>query len=107
MTIAQRPARSSPPRPQPFPGSEQSVDGAFGAFRFGCPLLWKAPCLRGAPSALAARLPPELYARRKTGIPLFIREQIAFQRALASQSEPPCPESRKSPTLLTIPRPCS
>jgi hypothetical protein len=28
----------------------------------------ETPCLRGAPSGLAARLPPELKARRKTGI---------------------------------------
>src|SRR4029079_19184952 len=31
----------------------------------------ESPCLRGAPSPLAARLPPELSARRKTGISSF------------------------------------
>ena len=41
------------------------------ALRFPRPAAMESPCLRGAPSALAARLPPELSARRKTGILLI------------------------------------
>src|ERR1700680_1938034 len=35
-------------------------------------LLWKAACLRGAPSALAARLPPEFRLGARPGPPIFI-----------------------------------
>src|ERR1700736_6543986 len=48
-------------------------------------LLWKAPCLRGAPSRLAARLPPEFRLSASPGPRLFIREQFAFS-ALLSQT---------------------
>src|ERR1700682_934751 len=46
-------------------------------------LLWKAACLRGAPSALAARLPPEVRLSARPGSPKIIRECIAFQRPLS------------------------
>src|SRR5258706_16481168 len=38
-----------------------------GALRSGSRLLWKAACLRGAPSALAARLPPEFQLSARPG----------------------------------------
>ncbi len=41
---------------------------------FAVRLLWKAPCLRGAPSALAARLPPELRLGARPGFPRFTRK---------------------------------
>ena len=43
------------------------ADMRAGALRFRRWLLWKAPCLRGAPSALAARLPPELRLGARPG----------------------------------------
>src|SRR5712672_3634554 len=47
-----------------------------GALRSGPRLLWKAACLRGAPSsALAARLPPELRLSARPGPPSFIRDR--------------------------------
>src|SRR5258708_34712294 len=60
----------------------EAKDGRLGGpGRRGCPaaglcdspgrLLWKAPCLRGAPSALAARLPPEFRLSASPGCPLI------------------------------------
>src|SRR3954471_8590024 len=45
----------------------------------------EAPCLRGAPSALAARLPPELRFGARPGFPSFIRDRSRFS-ALLSQT---------------------
>ena len=53
---------------KPGPAASKLKPGPSGLCDFPGWLLWKAPCLRGAPSALAARLPPERSARRKTGI---------------------------------------
>src|SRR5467141_2722166 len=64
-----------------------------GALRSGPRLLWKAACLRGAPSsALAARLPPELRLSARPGPPSFIRDRsrsAPFQPARAFMSDKP------------------
>src|SRR3954453_16741822 len=60
--------------PETRPGRERPDTGQAAAFAIpASPCYGEPPCLRGAPSALAARLPPELSARRKTGIVLFTR----------------------------------
>src|SRR5712691_4595505 len=64
-----------------------------GALRFRPRLLWKAACLRSAPSsALAARLPPELRLSARPGLPSFIRDRsrsAPFQPARAFMSDKP------------------
>src|SRR6266568_4774306 len=64
-----------------------------GALRSGPRLLWKAACLRGAPSsALAARLPPELRLSARPGLPSFIRDRsrsAPIQPARAFMSDKP------------------
>src|ERR1700704_3949099 len=64
-----------------------------GALRSGPRLLWKAACLRGAPSsALAARLPPELRLSARPGLPSFIRNRsrsAPIQPARAFMSDKP------------------
>src|SRR6266567_4492565 len=64
-----------------------------GALRSGPRLLWKAACLRGAPSsALAARLPPELRLSARPGLPSFIRDRsrsAPIQPARAFMSDQP------------------
>src|SRR5712672_2160126 len=64
-----------------------------GALRSGPRLLWKAACLRGAPSsALAARLPPELRLSARPGPPSFIRDRsrsAPIQPARAFMSDKP------------------
>src|SRR3984893_1855708 len=73
---------------QPGPGTpsrhlEHGTDNAASLCDSRGRLLWKAPCLRGAPSRLAARLPPEFRLSASPGPRLFIREQFAFQRPLS------------------------
>src|ERR1019366_4096246 len=63
--------------PPASPGDDAGMCG--GALRSSGWLLWKAACLRGAPSALAARLPPELRFSASPGSP----DSSAIHRVLA------------------------
>src|SRR6185312_14260708 len=86
-SLAIRPARSGP-RPRSLILAPKS-----GALRSAPALLWKAPCLRGAPYGLTARLPPELRLERKTGTPLthplFPRFRALLSQARAFMSDKP------------------
>src|SRR5258707_13654976 len=86
MTTAPAPAPCSPPRPKRFRSSGWSADQTTEsgrALRSGGWLLWKAACLRGAPSGLAARLPSELRLGARPGSPDSSANKSRFSAPLS------------------------